>query len=172
MRRPRLKRVEFLFRNLAYGQGWTRYMPPASILFLGALTNEGPLSQTALEEWVSAGARQGELGWDAPAWDPIKVWTADEWKEFPEDDWGPFQGDPAQYPEDVAEANALEVQDHERALKRSDTYSWALGVEPVRTMGQVLDYMVACGVMIVRDDGDEPVYELNPEAALPSEVFP
>ncbi|MCA1675031.1 MAG: DUF6042 family protein [Actinobacteria bacterium] len=161
-----------LFGNVAYGQGWSRYMPPASILFLGALTNEGPLSRTALEEWVTAGSRQGELGWDAPAWDPVKVWTAEEWKEFREDDWAPFRQDPEQYPGDVAEANALEVEERRRELERSDTYSRALGTEPVRTMGQVLGYMLVCGVVVERASDDEPVYELNSEVALPSEVLP
>jgi hypothetical protein len=99
-------------------------------------------------------------------------WDADEWAKFREDDWGPFNGDPEDYPEDVALANAQEISRHERLLERMDSYCRGVGVEPVRTMGQLLDLMVSCGVVLKRTDGPEPVYQLNPEALLPQEVLP
>jgi hypothetical protein len=92
-------------------------------------------------------------GWDAEAWDPVKVWTDEEWQQAREaEEYGLFAFGPDD-PADAAEANAVEIEDRERELTRSDVYSQALGIAPVRTMAGVLQYMIACGVVIERTEG-------------------
>ena len=163
-----------LTQDLCFGRGWLRYLPPASILFMGALANQGPLNKVDLGDWIRAGCRDGERGWDAEAWDPVKVWTDEEWQQARDaEEHGPFPfafgpDDPA----DAAGANAEEIEDRERELARSDAYSQALGIAPVRTMADVLRYMIACGVVIERTEGEDVVYDLNPDVELPAEVLP
>jgi Family of unknown function (DUF6042) len=55
-----------------------------------------------------------------------------------------------------------------------DAASAALEVAPVRTMADLLEFMVACTVLTRNGDGDIGVtrYALNPHAALPAEVLP
>lgn len=107
-----------------------------------------------------------------PAWDPVKTWTDEEWEQARQDaEDGPFAYGP-DAPATAAEKNAEETEHHKEELARSDAYSTALGTSPVRTMGDVLDYMIACGVIIERLDGNKTVYDLNPGAALPGEVLP
>jgi hypothetical protein len=79
---------------------------------------------------------------------------------------------PRRHPVLAGVANAQEIRRHERLLERMDSYCRGVGVEPVHTMGQLLDLMLSCGVVLARTDGPEPVYELNPEALLPQEVLP
>lgn len=153
-----------------FGRGWMRYLPAASILIAGALASDGPMTRdTLLDEWIRVGHREGERNWDADPWDPVKVWTEEEWQEAKRDAAdGPF----AYGADSPAAANAAEIEEHEWQLARSDSYAQALGVEPVRTMAGVLDYMLAAGVVIERQDGEHAVLDLNPEVALPSEVLP
>lgn len=161
-----------LFQDLCFGRGWVRYTPPASILFMGALANHGPLNKVDLGDWVRAGCRDGERGWDAEAWDPVKVWTDEEWQQAREaEEHGPLAFGPDD-PADAAGANAVEIEDRERELARSDVYSQALGIAPVRTMADVLQYMIACGVVIERTESEDVVYDLNPDVELPAEVLP
>jgi hypothetical protein len=168
---PEEKRV-LLFRDLCFGRGWMRYMPPASILIMGALANQDPLNKVDLGDWIRAGCRDGERGWDAEAWDPVKVWTDEEWQQAREaEEQGPFAFG-SDDPVDAAGANAVEIEDREQELARSDAYSQALGIAPVRTMADVLQYMIACGVVIERTDGEDVVYDLNPDVELPAEVLP
>ncbi|MGH3854607.1 MAG: hypothetical protein ACRDR6_14140 [Pseudonocardiaceae bacterium] len=142
---PAEKRV-LLFQDLCFGRGWLRYMPPASILFMEALAFDGPLNKGDLGDSVRAGCRDGERGWDAEAWDPVKVWTDEEWQQAREaEEHGPLAFGPDD-PADAAGANAVEIEDRERELARNDLYSQALGIAPVRKMAGVLQYMIACGV--------------------------
>ena len=162
------------FQDLMFGRGWMRYLPAASILIAGALTSEGPLTKDRLcDEWIRPGHREGGRGWEADPWDPVKVWTEEEWQEAKEDAAdSPFAYGPDS-PTDAAGANAAEIGEYEWQLARSDGYARALGLSPVRTMGGVLDYMLATGVVIERRRDDGPVvYYLNPDVGLPSEVLP
>lgn len=102
----------------------------------------------------------------------MKVWTDEEWQQAREaEEHGPFAFGPDD-PADAAGANAVEIEHRKRELARSDVYSRALGIAPVRTMAAVLQYMIACGVVIERTEGENVVYDLNPDVKLPSEVLP
>jgi hypothetical protein len=161
-----------LFQDLCFGRGWMRYMPPASILIMGALANQGPLNKVDLGAWVRTGCRDGERGWDAEGWDPVKVWTDEEWLQAKKaEEHGPFAFGPDD-PSDAAGANAVEIEDRERELARNDVYGQALGIAPVRTMAGVLQFMIACGVVIERTEGEDVIYDLNPGVELPAEVLP
>jgi hypothetical protein len=162
-----------VFNDLLFGRGWQRYLPPASILIAGALASDGPMTKDALrDEWVRTGHQDGERGWEADPWDPVKVWTDEEWQEAKrEAEDGPFAYGPDS-PPDAAGANAAEIEEHEWQLARSDGYARALGLEPVGTMGGVLDYMLAAGVVVQRQEDGRVVYALNPDVGLPSEVLP
>lgn len=102
----------------------------------------------------------------------MKIWTDEEWQQARKaEEHGPFAFGPDD-PADAAGANAVEIEDRERELARSDVYSQALGIAPVRTMADVLQYMIACGVVIERTKGEDVVYDLNPDGELPAEVLP
>ncbi|MDQ3150450.1 MAG: DUF6042 family protein [Actinomycetota bacterium] len=160
------------FQDIYFGRGWARYIPAGAILILGALANHGPLNRVELGDWMRAARRQGENGWDAPAWDPVKVWTDDEWQRVRANEVdSPFGFDPDE-PADAAGVNAEEIERREEELARSDAYSAGLGLGPVRTMGELLQYLIACGVLAEQRDGEKVMYDLNPDVALPSEVLP
>jgi len=162
-----------LFQEIYFGRGGARYVPVGAIVIFGSLVNQGPLNREDLGDWMWAASRHGGRGWDTPAWDPVKVWTDDEWREAKahhEDT--PFAFGP-DAPVDAASVNAEEIEDREQELARSDAYGAALGLGPVRTMGELLEYLVACGMLLEQQhDGNGVTYDLNPDVPLPSEVLP
>jgi uncharacterized protein DUF6042 len=53
-----------------------------------------------------------------------------------------------------------------------DAASAALGVAPVRTMADLLEFIVVCTVLTAAGEQGQRRYALNPQAALPAEVLP
>ena len=63
---PEEKRV-LLFGDLCFGRGWMRYMPPASILIMGALANQDPSTKSILVIGYEQGAGTANVVGRCPA---------------------------------------------------------------------------------------------------------
>ena len=69
----------------------------------------------------------------------------------------------------AAEMMAEEAGLRQARVAETDRYAAALGVAPVRTLGELVDLMVAARVLLVDEGGR---YAINPAAPLPAEVLP
>ena len=162
-----------LFSDVFFSRGWSQQLPTACIEIMGALVlADEPPTRAQIEEHLR---RREELknGWDSPAWDELHQWTDEELRDLDEH----FEGDPVfgnrdDEPKDATGVIAEEAEHRAKHLAAMDGYSVALSVAPVRTMGDLLDFMVACGVLAEQGTPDETRYEINPAAPLPSEVLP
>jgi hypothetical protein len=67
---------------------------------------------------------------------------------------------------------ADEAAARDRHMTEMDRNSAALGVPPVRTMGDLLTFMVAAGVLIRSESDSVKTLRLNPSVPLPDEVLP
>jgi hypothetical protein len=117
--------------------GWMRYLPPSAISILGPLLNE---AQTAQQ--VDAELRRSQYtasGWQTEAWEPLHPWTDEELAAQRAD---PDFGDPTD-DADAATANAEEAAERAARVSELDGFSEHLGVAPVRTLGDLLEFMVA-----------------------------
>jgi hypothetical protein len=55
------------FHDIAFGLGWSRFLPPSATLLLAAVGFDGPLRGGEL--------MSGDLRPDAPAWEPLLGYT-------------------------------------------------------------------------------------------------
>lgn len=147
---------------------WSRFLPVAGNQVIEALEKLGPSTKAQIAPHL--GERDVDQGWSSSAvGEPEEDFTDEELaslhREF---GW-------AGEPESAVEANADIAARH--ALKQAtlDRYAAALGVQPLRTAADALDFLIACGLVLVDlDAGDGPDrvrYALNPSPPQPGEVL-
>lgn len=164
------ERRAHLFSEICFGRGWSRTLPAAAVVVMAVLTNEGPLTRAQLDEQLRPEVAGGRQGLDAPAWDPLVEYTEEELAAQRESFAGTaFELDDEEESRSAAEVTADEAARRQEHLAEMDSYSDALGVAPVCTLGQLVDLMAACRVLTV-DDAQR--YVMNPAAPLPGEVLP
>ena len=160
-----------MLSDVYFQLGWSRQLPPAALAIVSPLVTEGPLTSEELEEhlYPQAGAEQG---WESPAWEPLHEWTDEELHTLRADFADtPFAAEDDE-PDDAAGVMAEEARDRARRITEMASYSQALGVAEVQTVKDLLEFMVACGVVERRRAGNRTVLELNALAPLPAEVLP
>ncbi|MGL5823618.1 MAG: DUF6042 family protein [Nocardioides sp.] len=160
-----------IFNDVYLHLGWQRQLPDAAISILLPLVQEGPLSLEELERNLRPEAGV-ERGWESSAWSPLEVWTDEELRSHREELGGnPLTTDGGE-PADAQAVMAEEARHRAEHISELDAYSEALGVPSVRTMGNLLEFMVACGILERSRVGDQEIIELNASAPLPGEVLP
>jgi hypothetical protein len=153
-----------LFLQVYFRSGWTRSLPPSAVDLTSRLALEGPMSLHEIDESLR-NRSTATWGLDSPAWEAAHVWTAEELAE-PSD----FDDDESDStPQTPEEATAEEANELARRMAELDQFAASLHVPPVRTMRQLLDFTVACELVLVDSSGG---YSLNPTAPLPEEVLP
>jgi hypothetical protein len=100
------------------------------------------------------------------AWEELHQWTDEELQQL-DSESGLWQEDSDL--RSAAEVMAEEAARREREIVAMDRYAQHLAVAPVRTMGQLLDFVTACRIVTLDSSGR---YGLNPAAPLPAEVLP
>lgn len=154
-----------MFNEVYMRMGWLRVFPSAAVAILSPLATRGPMTAELLESELRP-EMGSERGWASGAWEPLHEWTDGELEELS-----------AQFPDDAETADRQDAQSvmaEEAAARRDrvkelDLYADAVAVSPVRTLGDLLRFMIACGVLVQNDGG---VIDLNPDARLPAEVLP
>jgi hypothetical protein len=142
-----------------------RHLPPAAIAILAPLM-ERPRTTQQVEADLSR--TQVHDGWRSPAWEPLQPWTDEELAAQRADpDFGDADDDA-----DAETVNAEEAADRAARVAELDRYSQRLGLAPVRTIGDLLELMVACRLLTRTGEGAEAVLDFNPAAPLPAEVLP
>ena len=161
-----------LFSDLYYSRGWARHLPVSAIEIMGALVVNGTSGRSAIENHLRR-REEFEDGWQSSCWEELHQWTDEELAELREQ----FKDDPIanavgdDEPDDAAGVMAADAARRERDLAKFDACSAALGLGPLRTMGDLFEFMVASQLLVSNED-DDPRYEINPAAPLPSEVLP
>jgi hypothetical protein len=169
---PRERRIALL-PDIFFSRGWTPWLPPPAIILASALLfTEEPPTGGEIEQWLMQREGLAE-GWAAPAWTPLRQWTDQEVQELPDQ----VEGNPVLdlrggRPEDAASVMAEEAEERATKLAAMDRYSAALGVNPVRTMHDLREFMLVCGLWTSADGPEGIRYDLNPAAPLPGEVLP
>lgn len=175
---PEDDRLRYFYAHVHVLGGWMTRLPLRAISILMALAADGPLTAGELDARLSA--RDETLwgsGLTSTAWEPLEEWTDAElrqWDEcfdaamaqhFPEYVPGGWQGTAEQ-------ANAKARQERADQIAQMDRVSAALGVAPVRTMADLLEFMVACTVLTASAQHGQRRYALNPQAPPPAEGLP
>lgn len=159
-----------LFSEVYFGRGWSRTLPPSAVVVLGVLINEGPLTRAQLDEQLRPAVAGGGQGLAGPAWEQLQEYTEEELADQRAHFAGTtFEVDEQEEPRSAEEVTAEEAALRQEHLAEMDRYSAALGVAPVRTLGQLVDLMTACRVLSVDGAGR---YAINPATPLPGEVLP
>lgn len=70
-----------------------------------------------------------------------------------------------------ADTDEEEAAEQRAKIAEIDRYAAGLGLSPVRTLADVLDYMTACGLLVALPGDDENRHRLNPTPPLPAEVL-
>jgi hypothetical protein len=155
------------FQAVYFHQGWSRHLPMSAIMLFFEVV-KAPRTRAELHDRLAAG--WGSQGLDGPAFEPLKQWTEESLAEL--------RAGPAFFDDDedddisAADVMAEEAEQRDQHIAQLDGYAVALGVAPVRTMGNVLDFMAACGVLTITGPGEDGLFNLNPHASLPSEALP
>ena len=133
--------------------------PLPTSMFVGRLTDTGPATRAELDQWLRD--VQDERGLAADCWPELEECTDEELAELRATvGW--------EGPADAATVMAEEVAEQAAQLARTDRYSAALGRPPVRAFGDLLDFLVAAGVL-TSDDGR---YAASPDPPPPERVLP
>ena len=143
--------------------GWLRFLPTNALSVAEVLVDHERLTLGAIHVALTT-HKDLEAGLAAPAWEPLRQYTDKELIDLAEDDGKP--------PESAVEANADEAQHHEARIAEVDAAAESMGVQPVRTLFDALEYMVACNVVTRSIADGETWFALNPGAPLPTEVLP
>lgn len=157
-----------------YQLGWFRWLPHAALDFEMILNQFSEIARSELlaTQNILHARRIGidlDRGEDpetlvaslpeAPAWEPAAP-PSDDDRDPDDPDHDPVQA----FEEDVAE-RAARVAEH-------DVLTTRMGLAPVRTAEQVLDLMVAVGLVQAEARGDEEVLRLAADPPLPTEALP
>jgi hypothetical protein len=160
---------ELVFTHIYIDAGWQRHLPVTAIGVMHALVAGGTLTRQEIGDYVDTLRTGPQGGLASPAWEPLQPWTDEELAELAEECPGGAHGGGRRT---AAEANAEDERERAEQVALLHTHAVALGVPPVHTMGDLLEFMVACTLLACYDDGIMRRYALNPRAALPGEVLP
>lgn len=155
-------------QDVYIGHGWMRQLPPSAVGVIAPLV----AAPRTVDDLGAELAGDGEApdGWRSPAWEPLTEWTDQALTALRT---GAAPGEPTDEDEDDAETvMAQEAAARSHRVARMDRYSRALGVRPVRTLGDLLDFLVAARLLHRHGSGGAAVLELDPAAPLPGEVLP
>ncbi|MFC7597567.1 DUF6042 family protein [Terrabacter sp. GCM10028922] len=160
-----------IFSDVYFQLGWSRALPSSAIAILSPLVSHGPMTLEELEDWLRPEAGV-ERGWDAEAWEPLHEWTDDELRTQRESFQDtPFASDPEE-PSDAASVMAEEQALRSAHVAELDAQSEALGVAAIRTLRDLLEFMVAGGLLTRQQSGSRTLLKLNAHAPIPGEVLP
>ncbi|MEU8195226.1 DUF6042 family protein [Microbispora amethystogenes] len=155
------------FGEILFGQGWSRWMPHSATVLIGVLSlQERPLTMDEIvaERGFDSPAVE-DKGWDTEAWEPLELHTEESLAKLRED----FpHGDDNKSADEI---NAEEAAAREQWRNRLDEVAQQLGVAPLVTMRDVLNYMVACRVLLASTEDGVTRYAVNPAPPLPTEVL-
>jgi hypothetical protein len=147
--------------------GWMRHLPPTAVAIIEPLL-AGRRTVDDLAADMTCGRNDAD-GWRAPAWEPLRQWTDRALAELRRDSPAVLLDEDE---DDAATVMAQEAAARRHRVARMDRYSRALGIRQVRTIGDLLDFMVAVGLLSRQGSGGTAVLELDPAAPLPGEVLP
>jgi hypothetical protein len=152
--------------EVMFGMGWSRFLPPASVMVFAAIGTFDTPTDEQMARFMTVTNDQSGLA--ASAWDEPREWTAEELDEH-HAEYPPGPGEPTS----LDEVNAQERSEHEARIAKFDRYASTLGVPPVRTMADMITFMVACRLLVTTtNDEGQLCYEINPTPPLPHEVLP
>ncbi|WP_156753363.1 DUF6042 family protein [Actinokineospora pegani] len=153
------------FREVFDGLGWNRFVPHAAIEVLGIVVMlDGPTREQIAR--LAGRCADAETGLATPAWDEFEPWTVESLASALDG------GTPTPTPTEVDRANAEGRAWLDRSIAEVDRYATALGVPCPRTLDDVLDYLIACTVLLATTRRSGTHFEINPWAMLPAEVLP
>jgi len=148
--------------------GWMRQLPATAIGIFGPLL-DGPKTVNEVEDELRLSQETAE-GWHSAAWESLRQWTDEELVRLRADSpFGPADDEDDQDAEAVVANDAARRAKHLAAM---DHYSQVLGCQPVRTVGDLLDFVVACGLLTRVGAGGTALLDLTAAALLPGEALP
>ncbi|WP_316289055.1 DUF6042 family protein [Clavibacter michiganensis] len=142
--------------------GWSRVLPLYAQAPVHAIA---ALDGATREELDVEIARHFETtaGLASTAWEPLRQWTDEELQEL-DSEFGVPEGEPRT----AADVMKWEAEARDKHLVAMERYARHLGVPKVQTIGDLLDFMVTAGVLLL----DNGIYTINPNAPLPAEALP
>lgn len=154
-------REELTHAVLAHG--WSRQFPGVGALLLVDIMLSGRAVRIDDISRVNGSPSNPEGDWNGPCWDDFEPLTAESLAELnaaydePVDERG------------VDEVNAEDLAHHQDKIATVDGYAKYFGLPPVRTCRDMLDLIIATGVVVRGADGLlRPMYPLPlPEDLLP-----
>ena len=171
-------RYKYFYAHLHVVGGWMACLPLRAISIVMALAADGPLTADGLDaRWSARDETPRGLGLAAAAWEPLEEFADAEWRRWTESfDAAMRQHCPQLVPGGewgtAGQGNEGAWQEQADRIARMDADSAALGVAPVRTMADLLEFMVACTVVTAAGEHNQTRYVLNPQALPPAEVLP
>lgn len=151
------------FSDTMYGKGWSRTLPPATVILLGEIAMGGVRRRELLDRKLRQNLHTPD-GLDSSAWDPLHDWTDEELAGLDDTFGGAEEERPS-----AAEVRAEEAAERETHLATMERYLAAKNLPPEHTIGALLDLLIACDVLLVNSSGE---LTLNPDAPLPAETLP
>lgn len=154
------------FGEILFGQGWSRWMPHSATILIGTMgLHDQPMTMDEIVADRGFGSPLVEdKGWDTEAWEPLELHTEESLAELREQ----FRDDDNRTADEI---NAEEAAQREQWRTRLDELAQDLGVAPLTSMRDLLNYMVACKVVLTSTEGGITRYALNPTPPLPTEVL-
>jgi hypothetical protein len=160
---------ELVFSRIYIDAGWQRHLPGTAIGVMHALVAGGTVTGREIGEYLDTLRPDAPGGLAAAAWEPLRPWTDAELAELAEACPGGAHGGGRRT---AAEANEEDERERAEQVALLQTHATALGLPPVQTMGDLLEFMVACTLLTCTEDGPVRRYAFNPHAVLPGEVLP
>jgi hypothetical protein len=125
-----------------FDTGLSRHLPTVGALLVVAVASfEEPPTKDDLARVITSPTNPGG-SWDGPGWEEPKRYTAEELARL-RADFGP----PGEEPEDPDEAYADDLARFHANRARIDGYAAHYGLPPVRTCRDVLELLVAAGIL-------------------------
>lgn len=146
---------------------WWSLLPVAGNQVIEALGKLGPATKAQIAPHL--GESDEDKGWSSlAAGEPEEAFTDEELASLHQ------QFRYMDEPESAEEANADVAARSAREQATLDRYAADLGVQPLRTAADVLDFLIACRLVLVDLDAGDPDqvrYALNPSPPRPGEVL-
>lgn len=160
-----------LFTTTWFRLGWSRHVPATGLAILQPLILHGPLSVDELGRHLIPSPQAPDLGWESTAWEPLEVYTDESLQALrAEFEDTPFATGPDE-PDTAEGVMAEEARLRQERVDEIDRWSSELGVEPVRTLRHLLEFLLAAGVLTTAGTGEAALIQLSETAPLPGEVL-
>lgn len=160
-----------LFTTIWFSLGWSHHVPATGLAIIQPLFSQGPLSAKELGQHLVPSPKAPDLGWESTAWEPLDDYTEESLQQLRAE----FEDTPfAAGPDEPDTAEAVMAEESRLRLERMDEvdgWSRELGVEPVRTLRDLLEFLLAAGVLSTSGAGDAALIQLSESAPLPGEVL-